>query len=237
MVEVDAAALGRLTITRKSTAERVADALRQLILQDGLEPGTRLREAALARSLEVSRNTVREAITLLVHQGLVTRHQHRGAVVVELDDDDVADIYRARTVLEVNAIKGSANATRAQLARLQAAIDELAKAAESGDPHVIVESDLAFHRAVAGLLGSKRLEGLFDVIEGELHLCLVILSAVDREYADPEPLVAEHRAISDRIGEGRRREAAELMERHLRANEQRLREILHLNRKAALDEP
>jgi DNA-binding GntR family transcriptional regulator len=231
MADVDAASLERLTITRKSTAERVSDALRQMILHGEIQPGTRLRDEALARSLAVSRNTVREAITLLVHQGLVTRHQHRGAEVVELDDEDVADIYRARTLLEITAIKGSAKASRDQLARLHTTIESFAQAAEAGAPHAIVERDLAFHRAVAGLLGSKRLEGLFDHIQGELQLCLGILSAVDREYDDPEPLVAEHRAIYDHIAEGRRREAAELMERHLQNNERRLHEILTASRR------
>lgn len=226
MVDVDAASLERLSITRTSTAERVADALRAMILQDGIRPGTRLREETLARSLGVSRNTVREAIGLLVHQGLVTRHQNRGAVVVELDVDDVSDIYRVRILLELMAIRGSETATADQLEKLGAAIDALDAAAGSKDSHTIVERDLGFHRAVAGLLGSKRLEGLFDHIQGELHLCLAILSVVDREYDEPEPLVAEHRAVYDCIVAGRREQAAQLMERHLLDNEQRLREIL-----------
>jgi DNA-binding GntR family transcriptional regulator len=230
MVDVDATRLEALSITRTSTAERVADALRRMILDGGIESGTRLREDPLARSLGVSRNTVREAITLLVHQGLVTRHQHRGAVVVQLDAGDVADIYRTRMLLEVSAIRGSAQATNEQLARVREAVDALAQAATSHDSQQIVARDLDFHRAVAGLLGSKRLEGLFDLIQGELHLCLVILSAVDREYDDPTPLVAEHRAIYDGIMAGRRTEAARLMEEHLRVNAARLLEILSSSR-------
>lgn len=230
MVDVDAAHLEALSITRTSTAERVADALRRMILTGGIDAGTRLREEPLARSLGVSRNTVREAITLLVHQGLVSRHQHRGAVVVQLDAGDVADIYRARILLEVSAVRASAKASNEQLARLHEAIDAFALAATSRDPQLIVERDLDFHRAVAGLLGSKRLEGLFDLIQGELHLCLVILSAVDREYDDPGPLVAEHRAIYDAIVTGRRPEAARLLEQHLRVNEARLLEILSSSR-------
>jgi DNA-binding GntR family transcriptional regulator len=225
-MDVDSASLERLSITRTSTGERVADALRAMILKDGIRPGTRLREETLARSLGVSRNTVREAIGLLVHQGLVTRHQHRGAVVVQLDVDDVSDIYRVRILLELMAIRGSETATADQMENLGAAIDALDAAAGSKDPHKIVERDLGFHRAVAGLLGSKRLEGLFDHIQGELHLCLGILSVVDREYDEPEPLVAEHRAMYDCIVAGRREQAAQLMERHLLENEHRLREIL-----------
>ncbi len=234
-MDVPAAALKGLTISRLSTAERVAEALRGAILDGGIEPRTKLREEALAQSLSVSRNTVREAIQILVHQGLVSRVQNRGAVVVQLDADDVADIYRARELLEITAIRSSESATPAQLARVGEAIDRLAAAAAAKDARQLVEHDFAFHRAIAGLLSSKRLEGLFDLIQGELRFCLAILSQIDREFEDPAPLVAEHRAIYDATVAGRTEAAAELMRAHLVANEQRLREILRTTRKMATD--
>ena len=230
-MDVSPSALKGLTITRTSTAERVAEALRSMILDGGIAPETRLREEALARSLSVSRNTIREAIQILVHQGLVTRLQHRGAVVVQIDEDDVADIYRARVMLEVIAIRHSESATPAQLGRVADAVNELAAAAAGKHADKIIEQDFEFHRAIAGLLSSKRLEGLFDLIQGELRFCLAVLSQVDREYEDPEPLVAEHRAIYDEIVAGRQDAAAELMRVHLVENEQRLLEILRTTRK------
>lgn len=229
-MDVTAAALKGLTISRTSTAERVAEALRGMILDGGIAPQTRLPEEALARSMSVSRNTVREAIQILVHQGLVTRLQNRGAVVVQLDADDVSDIYRARTVLEVMAIRHSASATPAQIARVGAAIDALAVAAVAKEANQLVDHDFEFHRAIAGLLSSRRLEGLFDLIQGELRFCLAILSQVDREFDDPEPLVAEHRAIYETIVAGQPDAAAELMRLHLVENERRLREILRTTR-------
>jgi DNA-binding GntR family transcriptional regulator len=234
-MDVIPTALKGLTITRTSTAERVAEALRALILDGGIAPETRLREEALARSLSVSRNTIREAIQILVHQGLVTRLQNRGAVVVQIDADDVSDIYRARVLLEVIAIQQSGSATTAQLGRVADAVNDLAAAAAAKDAHKIVEQDFEFHRAIAGLLSSKRLEGLFDLIQGELRFCLAVLSQVDREYEDPEPLVTEHRAIYEQIVAGRHDAAAELMRAHLVENEQRLLEILRTTRKTATD--
>jgi DNA-binding GntR family transcriptional regulator len=234
-MDVTPAALEGLTISRTSTAERVAEALRGMILDGAIPPETRLREEALARSLSVSRNTVREAIQILVHQGLVTRMQNRGAVVVQLNAEDVADIYRARVLLEVMAIRGSGAATPQQLARVGEAIDRLAAAAATNDADQLVDHDFEFHRAIAGLLASKRLEGLYDLIQGELRFCLAILSQIDREFEDPEPLVAEHRAVYEALVAGRPDEAAELMRVHLVENEQRLQEILRTTRKTAID--
>src|SRR6266567_7515964 len=73
-----------LQLRRESTAEQVASALRELILSARFMPGTHLREGPLADQLGVSRNTVREAMQILVSEGLVTREIHRGAYVARL---------------------------------------------------------------------------------------------------------------------------------------------------------
>ena len=62
-------------------AERVSDALRDLIIQGDLPAGTPLREQSLVETLDVSRNTVREALRLLGRERLVDYHIHRGVAV------------------------------------------------------------------------------------------------------------------------------------------------------------
>src|SRR3712207_5450747 len=94
-----------LRLRRESTAEQVAGALRDLIVGGGLAPGTRLREAPLSQQLGVSRNTLREALHILVSQGLVRHQAHRGAYVAELDADDVRDIFRVRRLVELAAVR------------------------------------------------------------------------------------------------------------------------------------
>src|SRR6478672_2065019 len=81
-------------LRRESTAEQVAAALRELIVSARLAPGTHLREGPLASQLGVSRNTVREAVQILVSRGLVTREIHRCAYVARLTVDDVHDLFR-----------------------------------------------------------------------------------------------------------------------------------------------
>src|SRR5215471_17284471 len=76
-------------IDRTSTAERVADALRDLITQGDLPAGTPLREQQLVGSLDVSRNTLREAFRLLGRERLVDYTLHRGVAVREVDEADV----------------------------------------------------------------------------------------------------------------------------------------------------
>jgi DNA-binding transcriptional regulator YhcF (GntR family) len=91
-------------LARTTTARRVAETLRDHILSGRLAPGTPLRETQLSASLGVSRNTLREALRGLAEQGLVTHRPHHGVVVTDLTEDDVADLYRLRSVVELAAL-------------------------------------------------------------------------------------------------------------------------------------
>jgi DNA-binding GntR family transcriptional regulator len=107
-----------LRIDRSSTAERVADVLRELIIRGELPAGTALREQQLVTSLDVSRNTLREAFRLLGRERLVSYNLHRGVAVTELTESDVADIYRTRAPIELMAIEYSKQSSREQLMAL-----------------------------------------------------------------------------------------------------------------------
>ena len=212
-----------LTIRRASTAEQVADALRGLMMRGELQPGTRLREVPLATSLGVSRNTVREAIRVLVHERLVTHTLHRGAVVARPTEEDVVDIFRVRRTLELAAVHASDQANAEQVAGLAEAVDEIARAVESKDLQAIAESDLMFHRRLVGLLQSRHLDVFYQNVQAELRLGV---SLVDREYRDPGALVAEHQEIYDTVASGDRAAATAVLAAHLDDAERRLLRIV-----------
>ena len=82
-------------------AERSADAIRELIVTGRLDPGQRLSEQAVSESLDVSRNTLREAFRILVHEGLLVRRPNAGVAVARPTLADIVDIYRVRRLIEV----------------------------------------------------------------------------------------------------------------------------------------
>ena len=75
------APFGTLHLEHASTVDRVAGELRRAIFDGEVESGPPLREVAIAASLGVSRPTVREALTILVPEGLATREPNRGVSV------------------------------------------------------------------------------------------------------------------------------------------------------------
>ena len=74
-----------LSLEPVTTVDRVAEELRRSLFEGELGPGTPLREVALAEALGVSRSTVREALGLLVAEGLADRVPNSGTQVRRLD--------------------------------------------------------------------------------------------------------------------------------------------------------
>jgi DNA-binding GntR family transcriptional regulator len=178
-------------LNRTSVAEQVVSVLREEILRGGLPPGSPLPEVPLASSFGVSRNTVREAIRLLVHEGLARHNMHRGAAVTQLSAEDLVDIHRARVAVELSAVPAAATAGEERLGRLAAAVGQLAAAAEAGDARAADDADLAFHRALVGLVGSSRMDQFYAGLQREFRLGF---TTVNRRLPHPDR-VAEHRRL------------------------------------------
>jgi DNA-binding GntR family transcriptional regulator len=126
-------AVEALHVERRSTASLVSETLRDSIIRGELPPGTPLREQTLSVALDVSRNTVREALRLLDHEGLVDYQVNRGVTVRQLSKSDVQDLYRTREALEVAAVHYGATASREALEALSRVVDEAEHAAAAED--------------------------------------------------------------------------------------------------------
>jgi DNA-binding GntR family transcriptional regulator len=207
-------------LERTTTGAQTERVLRELILEGRLEPGTRLREAQLAASLGVSRNTLREALRGLAEQGLVTHHPHRGVVVTDLTQDDVADLYQLRKVLELAALR-ELDASRIE--EMRASTDAFAAALDRSDAIEALECDFGFHRILVGALGSARLAAAHERAQGELRLALLQL---DRNYEPPQ--VQEHRQIVEALQSGERSVAAKALSAHLDRAAKRLQNLIRV---------
>ncbi len=88
-----------------TVATRVAELLRDDIIQGIICGGERLSEVALAKRYGISRIPIREALRIVEGQGLVEIHPFTGAFVSELSVDDVVDIFEIHEALESIALR------------------------------------------------------------------------------------------------------------------------------------
>ena len=108
-------------IVRRSLHDEVASRVRDMIIEGSLEPGARIYEEQLAKTLGVSRTPMREALKTLASEGLVELAAARGAVVKRFSPKDVRDMLDVLAVLESFA---------ARLACKEASDDQIAELRE-----------------------------------------------------------------------------------------------------------
>ncbi len=147
--------------------------MRNAIWSGGLAPGTALREAHLAKQLNVSQVPVREALLRLENLGLVVRVPDRGTTVTKLTRTEVADMLQVRRYLEDLAFRlavkkftaGTAKELKVHLQRMQ----ELVK---QKDHFGVAEEDFSFHKTVWRASGNQALVATLE------HLCTALYAFV-----------------------------------------------------------
>ncbi len=215
-----------LRLAHSSTVDRVAEELRRALFEGELQPGTQLREVALTEAMGVSRSTVREALAVLVAEGLATREPNRGVHVTELDPESVGDVCRSRAVLEVAGLRRWSDAGEAARQAVRQAISNFTEAARSdAGATALTATHLAIHRAFVGLTESTRLNALADSLAAEVRLGLAKVDRIRRNTAEQ---VISHEALLDLLERGDIEAAASQLEQHLEHAEQSMLTALHL---------
>jgi DNA-binding GntR family transcriptional regulator len=185
---------------RTTTPDGVHRVLRAAILEGIVPQGGQLREAHIAADLGISRSPLREALTRLEEEGLVVKIPFRGAFVVEVSAQDVAEIASIRLRVEPLAGELSMAALRGRESqRLTSTLEELKRATEENDLPASIDAHLRLHRLFYDHSGHSILQNLWNGWESKLRLYL----AVDhRSYSDLQDVAVEHEGLVARVLEG-----------------------------------
>jgi len=138
-----------------SIRHSVADAVRAALREGQLKPGENISEVALAAQFEVSRGPIREALLVLVEEGLLTHSPNRGFAVIDLSPEDKKHIAELRLLLETRALeRGRERVTPEDLARLGQMKDELVRLFKDSERPARDAMEIAFHGYVWELSGN-----------------------------------------------------------------------------------
>lgn len=187
-----------------STADLVADRLRDAILDGTLRPGDRLVETDLAERFAVSRGPVREAIRLLAPEGLVILRRNRGAIVASPTFDDVLEVYAARLSLGTLALTHAVETRSGESSRFAEAVDLLTTMRDDSvqaDPQAMLEADLAFQDAVLGLSGLPRISTMLEQSARDAA-SFVSLLGITYDSTDHVALIERHERLLNSIAAG-----------------------------------
>ncbi len=121
------------------------EALRAMIVRRQLQPGAQIRQVELAGRLGLSRSPLRQALSALETEGLVTHEPQRGYFVARMSVDHLSQIYRMRELLETELLRTVRVPEADELASLAARNDEIAAAMADGDVAGMLVANRAFH--------------------------------------------------------------------------------------------
>lgn len=228
---------------RPKLADRLVDAIRSGIADGSLRPGSQLpTEDRLSERYGVSRTVVREAITRLAADRLVTPRQGAGIFVNEPDNagvgamvSEIADkvsmvlnILEVRMAIEIeSAALAAQRRSASQEADIMAAFTTFETQLHQGEP--TGSADFAFHRAIAVATNNPFYAEILDVL-GRRTIPRDLVASMSAENAQSEEyqkrLQEEHRAIMEAIADGDSESARDAMRKHLSASRRRYAGLL-----------
>ena len=199
-----------LDITRSSTAEHIAEVLRDRIVSGAIPADHALRQDHVAQEFSSSHVPVREAFQRLVAQGLVVALPRRGVRVAPLDLASMHETVQIRTALESLALRNAALHIEAQdIAALEAAQRQCDQA---GTLEAWNAANQLFHRALVAPCRMPRLLSMLDTLQFANSR---IVFAAGRATGWRPRSNHDHRLIIDALKAGNTERAVTLLGRHV----------------------
>ncbi len=203
---------------KKSRVEVAYLSLRYAIIEQALEPGTKLPEDAIGSVFEMSRTLAREVLTKLQYDGLVEVKRKRSATVARPSLTEAQEVFGVRKCLERAVVR--------QICERWSKVmeEELEKHIRAEDDAIKADNNALsirlageFHIRLAELSGNSLLKKYVDEV---VSRCSLILALYARPHSS-QCAVTEHRELIKAFSAKDVPRALELMNEHLGAVEQR----------------
>lgn len=206
----------KTTGTAASSREKAFAYLRENILVDPARQGSFLNEQELAAEIGVSRTPVREALLLLVADGLVELIPQRGAYVPAVTGRQISELMELRGVLERHAAAHTIGAGTVPGDAMASTLQEQAALPDSLDEdsaREFIRLDAAFHQLLVDAVGNELISRTY----AKLHVrqVLVGVEALFRTSGRRRQVCGEHQEILGALLAGDAGAAQEAISRHL----------------------
>jgi DNA-binding GntR family transcriptional regulator len=195
--------------------DRIAQMVRESIIDGKIRPGERLAEPDLASRLGVSRTPLREALLQLDSEGFVVVTPRRGAVVSELSIDDARETYIVKGALESLAARlACENITDEELECLGDIHERMTRfaTARTRDNRRILQLNSEFHTTICSASRMEKLNQYIRILRSQAlrynYIYLSVLSHISLS-------IREHARILEALS----RRDGEAAERLVRAHE------------------
>ncbi|MBA0052796.1 GntR family transcriptional regulator [Streptomyces sp. AJS327] len=206
---------------RPPAAERVYAHVKQAVLERRYEGGMLLTEGELAGAVGVSRTPVREALLRLEVEGLLRLYPKKGALVLPVSAQEMADVVETRLLVEAHSVRRAVPLRSEVADRLEELLEEQRSRAAAGDLAGVARSDRCFHAEIVRSTGNAILCRLYDQLrDRQLRMGVAVM------HAHPDRIarnITEHAGILRALREGDTEAAVAAVHQHV----SRVRLLVH----------
>lgn len=184
-----------------SKGEQVVAELRMRIIARAIEPDTILSENQLAKSFQVSRSPIREALRVLSNENIV-RLERMGAVVIGISEKDIEEIYDVRLMMESFTFGRLIEMDNAPLTHdLEKIVEMMKIAIKYKDVDQFSFLDMEFHETIIRSINHHYIAMLWTNLKPVME-CLILLSMryrMQENEQDFERILNNHMLIVESI--------------------------------------
>jgi len=205
--------VGGRPVGRSSLHERIAERLREMIVERRLAPGEAISEAAFCGTLGVSRTPLREALKLLAAEDLVELRPNRSPRVSPMVPAEIVSLFEAVAGIERICVElAAARIEEADLARLTALQTRLEGLHSQGDLAAYFRVNQQIHGTLVAASRNEVLVGTHRRLLARATRARFFALSSRTRWDDS---VEEHRAVLDALAAGQAEEAGRLMGHHV----------------------
>jgi len=191
---------------------RLREQIRSDIVAGVWALGSHVTLAQLSQHYAVSAAPVREALLQLQGEGVVDMRMHRGAVIPDVDERYIDNIYKLRGALQAMLARDAAQrAMPADVKRLQTLSDAHEAAASSRDVAATVQANRELHHFMDTLAGNPP---AVEVLDARASLVDAFRRLHGYGGSRLEVVIAQHRKLVRAIARGDGDKAAQAAIEH-----------------------
>lgn len=155
----------------KADFQKLVERLENMILTGVFQPRERLVELNLAEELEVSRFWIRDAFKILETKGLIEVIPYKGAMVCDLDENEIENIFEVRAELDSLVIRKAAeNARKSDIKDLKRMARKFEDSVKRGDLGEMISANEEFHSALNALSQNPTLIQVINQLKAQSHI-------------------------------------------------------------------
>jgi DNA-binding GntR family transcriptional regulator len=209
-------------INRLNLSEQIANRLRDMIIQNQMSPGDRIREREICKELQVSRTPLREALHKLASECLIDLIPNCGAVISSPSGEEIADMLQVLGVLEAFAGERACELiTQEEISEIKALHYEMLAAFSRGDRLQYFKLNQRIHLALVKAARSETLLVLHSRLNARLYRIRYQSNLKNEQWGGA---VEEHDTIMAALEERDAYKLSHILRQHLRSTWEKINE-------------